>query len=100
MASDRPNLVERRLRFIERQRELHKETVSVSFKGLTPAGSGPPNRHRGWLCLSVNMSSSTRPILNLGEQPNVPLKDWRLEIERLVEFHSHSHGTNSSRSAG
>ena len=45
--SDRSDLVAKRLRYIERQRELHKERVNVAFEGRSPEGSGPdePSRH-------------------------------------------------------
>ncbi len=38
------SIVERRLRYIERQKKLG-HGVNVSFEGMTPEGSGPPNRH-------------------------------------------------------
>ena len=38
------SLVDKRLKYIERQRALHRETVDVRFEGLTPSGSGPRNR--------------------------------------------------------
>jgi hypothetical protein len=39
------DLVERRLKYIQRQTELDKGAVDVQFRGRRPDGSGPPNRH-------------------------------------------------------
>jgi len=83
--SDRSDLVARRQRFIERQRELHKETVNVRFEGLEPEGSGPPNRH-GLPAVPVGQHLVKNwPVLDLGQQPDVALKDWRLEVGGLVD---------------
>jgi hypothetical protein len=38
------NLVEKRLRYIERQRRLHADAVNVDVRGFVPLGSGPRNR--------------------------------------------------------
>src|SRR2546423_5478 len=43
--SDKPDLVERRQKYIERQITLNKGDVNVRFSGLKPRGSGPSNRH-------------------------------------------------------
>lgn len=83
-----PDLVARRLRFIERQRDLHKDAVDVAggdFRALTPEGSGPINRH-GMPAVPVGQHLVTNwPVLDLGEQPDVPIKDWRLEVGGLVD---------------
>ena len=42
---DSQNLVEKRLRYIERQRQLRADRVNVVFEGKSPVGSGPTNRH-------------------------------------------------------
>jgi DMSO/TMAO reductase YedYZ molybdopterin-dependent catalytic subunit len=74
------SLVEKRLRYIERQRALHSETVNVRFDGLTPAGSGPPNRH-GLPKLPVGQRPvSNWPVLDLGDTPAIATHEWRLEI--------------------
>lgn len=79
------SLVERRQRFIERQRELHKETVNVRFEGLNPEGTDPRNRH-GMPKVPVGQHLVKNwPVLDLGEQPNIPLQDWRLEVGGLVD---------------
>jgi DMSO/TMAO reductase YedYZ molybdopterin-dependent catalytic subunit len=79
MSDANPSLVERRQRFIERQRELHKETVNVRFERLSPEGSGPTNRHgRPTVPVGQHLVKNW-PVLDLGGQPDVTLKDWRLE---------------------
>jgi hypothetical protein len=42
--SDKADLVTRRQRYIERQRELKKETVNVNFAGMKPMGTGSLSR--------------------------------------------------------
>ena len=39
MAETDQGLVAKRLRYIERQRELHKERVDVTFEGRSPEGT-------------------------------------------------------------
>ena len=43
--SEKPDLVERRLKYIRRQIALDKGAVDVRFHGLVPEGTGPANRH-------------------------------------------------------
>jgi DMSO/TMAO reductase YedYZ molybdopterin-dependent catalytic subunit len=83
--SDKPEtLVERRLRYIERQRQLG-HGVNVKFDGLKPMGSGPPNRH-GLPSVPIEQRVVPNwPVLSLSESPDVPLDAWRLEIAGLVE---------------
>ncbi|MGH9312096.1 MAG: sulfite oxidase-like oxidoreductase [Vicinamibacterales bacterium] len=79
------DLVARRQRYIERQRALKKETVDVNVTGLTPMGSGPPNRE-GVPKLPVGQHEVKNwPVLDLGHVPDIPLDRWRLEIGGLVE---------------
>src|SRR3954469_3582326 len=79
------DLVERRQKFIQRQIELDKSAVNVAFAGRTPEGSGPSNRH-GMPQLPVGQHAVKNwPVLDLGEQPDVPLDTWKLEITGLVE---------------
>jgi DMSO/TMAO reductase YedYZ molybdopterin-dependent catalytic subunit len=79
------DLVARRQRYIERQRKLKKETVDVDFAGLTPTGSGPPNRE-GLPKLPVGQHEVKNwPVLDLGHMPDISLDRWRLEIGGLVE---------------
>ena len=82
---DKPDLVERRRRYIQRQIALDKSAVNVAFAGARPKGSGPRNRH-GMPQLPVGQHEVKNwPVLDLGEQPDVALDAWRLEIGGLVE---------------
>jgi DMSO/TMAO reductase YedYZ molybdopterin-dependent catalytic subunit len=79
------DLVEKRLKYIERQRTLHAEAVDVAFEGLKPAGSGPANRD-GMPKLPVGQHQVRNwPVLDLGDLPDVSPADWRLEVGGLVE---------------
>jgi DMSO/TMAO reductase YedYZ molybdopterin-dependent catalytic subunit len=79
------DLVQRRLRYIERQKELHKDAVNVAFEGLSPVGSGAPNRD-GRPQLPVGQHEVHNwPVLDLGDVPEVPLDQWELEIGGLVD---------------
>lgn len=78
------SIVERRLRYIERQKKLG-HGVNVRFEGLEPEGSGPPNRH-GLPSVPVGQHVVENwPVLDLGDVPNVSLAEWRLEVSGLVE---------------
>jgi DMSO/TMAO reductase YedYZ molybdopterin-dependent catalytic subunit len=79
------DLVERRRRYIQRQIELDKSAVDVRFAGQRPEGSGPANRH-GMPRLPVGQHQVKNwPVLDLGEQPEVALDHWKLEVGGLVE---------------
>ncbi len=83
--SDKPDLVERRQRYIQRQIALDKNAVNVQFAGKRPQGSGPANRH-GMPQLPVGQHAVHNwPVLDLGEQPDVSETDWKLEVGGLVE---------------
>jgi DMSO/TMAO reductase YedYZ molybdopterin-dependent catalytic subunit len=78
------DLVQRRLRYIERQKQLHRDAVDVAFEGMTPAGSGPANRD-GMPQLPVGQHEVRNwPVLDLGDVPQVSTDSWRLEIGGLV----------------
>jgi DMSO/TMAO reductase YedYZ molybdopterin-dependent catalytic subunit len=78
------SMVERRLRYIERQRKLG-HGVNVRFEGLKPEGSGPLNHH-GMPALPIDQHEVRNwPVLDLGDVPDIPIKDWRLEVGGLVE---------------
>jgi DMSO/TMAO reductase YedYZ molybdopterin-dependent catalytic subunit len=82
---DKPDLVERRQKYIQRQIELDKGTVNVKFRGRRPEGTGPANRH-GMPRLPVGQHEVPNwPVLDLGEQPEIDLRTWTLEIGGLVE---------------
>jgi DMSO/TMAO reductase YedYZ molybdopterin-dependent catalytic subunit len=79
------HLVERRQRYIERQRDMHPETVDVRFRDARPEGSGPINRH-GMPAVPVGQHVVKNwPVLDLGEQPDVSRDAWRLELGGMVE---------------
>jgi DMSO/TMAO reductase YedYZ molybdopterin-dependent catalytic subunit len=83
--SDKSDLVERRQRYIQRQIELDKSAVDVQFAGKSPSGTGRANRH-GMPQLPVGQHEVKNwPVLDLGEQPDVALDAWKLEIGGLVE---------------
>lgn len=80
-----PTLVERRLRYIQRQRALANDSVDGRFEGLKPAGSGPANRH-GMPRLPVGQRELRNwPVLDLGHVPRIPLEQWQLDVGGLVE---------------
>ncbi len=79
------DLVERRQNYIRRQLALDKSAVNVEFAGRRPEGSGPSNRH-GMPRLPVGQHEVRNwPVLDLGEQPDIPLEKWKLEVGGLVE---------------
>ena len=83
--ADTPDLVERRQRFIQRQIALDKSAVNVKFTGQRPAGSGAANRH-GMPKLPVGQHEVKNwPVLDLGEQPEVSVDTWKLEVVGEVE---------------
>jgi len=78
------DLVQKRLRYIERQKVLHKDAVNVVFDGLSPVGSGAANRD-GMPRLPIGQHEVRNwPVLDLGDVPEVPLDQWQLEIGGLV----------------
>ena len=83
--TEHPDIVERRRRYIQRQIDMHKSDVDVKFRGQAPEGSGPANRD-GMPKLPVGQHEVKNwPVLDLGEQPSVPLASWTLDIGGLVE---------------
>jgi DMSO/TMAO reductase YedYZ molybdopterin-dependent catalytic subunit len=79
------DLVERRRKYIERQIALDKGAVNVRFRGVQPEGSGPSNRH-GMPRLPVGQHAVPNwPVLDLGDQPEIDTRSWRLEVGGLVE---------------
>jgi len=81
---EKPDLVARRLKYIERQIALDKG-VNVSFRGQKPEGTGAPNRD-GMPKLPVGQHEVKNwPVLDLGEQPDVVHATWRLEVTGDVE---------------
>jgi DMSO/TMAO reductase YedYZ molybdopterin-dependent catalytic subunit len=79
------DLVERRQRYIQRQIEMNNGDVDVRFRGELPRGSGPANRH-GMPRLPVGQHEVKNwPVLDLGEQPQIDMSRWKLEVGGLVE---------------
>ena len=79
------DVVERRQRYIQRQIAMNRGDVDVRFRGQPPRGSGPVNRH-GMPVLPVGQHVVKNwPVLDLGEQPEVDLATWKLEVGGLVE---------------
>jgi DMSO/TMAO reductase YedYZ molybdopterin-dependent catalytic subunit len=79
------DLVQRRLRYIERQRQLKAETVDVDLAGRQPLGAGPPNRHGMPTIPPGQRLVKNWPVLDLGAQPDVTREHWTLQVEGLVE---------------
>jgi DMSO/TMAO reductase YedYZ molybdopterin-dependent catalytic subunit len=81
----RESLVERRQKYIQRQIALDKGAVNVRVRGQAPQGRGPANRD-GMPKLPVGQHEVLNwPVLDLGEQPDVDLKTWMLEVGGLVD---------------
>lgn len=79
------DLVERRIRYIERQKLLHKESVDVDAASQSAMGSGQPNRH-GKPQLPVGQHVVRNwPVLDLGDVPDISTNDWTLEVGGRVE---------------
>ena len=79
------DLVARRQRYIQRQIALDKSAVDVQFAGKRPQGSGAPNR-QGMPRLPIGQHEVKNwPVLDLGEQPDVDLNSWKLEVGGLVD---------------
>jgi len=78
--AEKPDLVERRQKYIQRQIKLDKRAVNVELRAMPPQGRGPLNRH-GMPKLPVGQHEVRNwPVLDLGEQPDIPLDRWRLEV--------------------
>jgi DMSO/TMAO reductase YedYZ molybdopterin-dependent catalytic subunit len=81
---EKPDLVARRREYIRRQIALDKG-VDVQFRGQPPEGSGPGNRH-GMPRLPVGQHEVKNwPVLDLGEQPSIDLRDWKLHVTGRCE---------------
>jgi DMSO/TMAO reductase YedYZ molybdopterin-dependent catalytic subunit len=82
---DEHDQVERRQRYIQRQIAMNRGDVDVKFRGQPPRGSGPLNRH-GMPVLPVGQHVVRNwPVLDLGEQPDIDLATWKLEIGGRVD---------------
>lgn len=79
-----PSLLERRLRYLERQRELLAKGPDASRQGRA-LGSGPVNRHGMPQTPIGQRLVRNWPVLDLGDVPHIPRHAWRLEVGGLVE---------------
>ena len=78
------SLVQKRLRYIERQRALRGATPEA-FAHSQPSGSGPANRH-GMPKLPVGQHQVKNwPVLDLGDVPAISQAEWRLEVGGLCD---------------
>lgn len=76
-------IVEARMKLKARFEEKIKQTPSVADE--KPRGKGVPNRH-GMPSIPVGQTITTKwPVLDLGEQPSISLKDWQLTINGAVD---------------
>ena len=82
---EKDELVRRRLQYITRQIHLDPRAVNVRFAGRRPQGSGAANRHDMPKLPVGQHEVRNWPVLDLGDQPDIPLDAWRLEIAGLVE---------------
>jgi len=78
------SIVERRRRYIERQKQQQPETVNVKFRDARPMGSGPINTH-GMPQLPVGQREVKNwPVLDIGHIPNIPRENWKLVLDGAV----------------
>lgn len=78
-------LVERRLRYLDRQRALQRDAAAHDRGQAQPRGTGLANRH-GMPVLPIGQRAVPNwPVLDLGDTPDIPLADWRLEVSGLCE---------------
>jgi DMSO/TMAO reductase YedYZ molybdopterin-dependent catalytic subunit len=81
----RPDLVAKRLAYIERQKTLHAESVNVDIAHRSPRGSGPANRDGMPKLPAGQHIVRNWPVLDLGDLPDIPTALWKLEIAGHVE---------------
>jgi DMSO/TMAO reductase YedYZ molybdopterin-dependent catalytic subunit len=75
-------IVDARLKLRERFLRRIEETPARS--DARPLGSGPSNRH-GMPQLPIGQVETQQwPVLDLGFQPQVPLSEWRLDLDGAV----------------
>jgi len=79
------DLVAKRQAYIERMKRLKPGTVDVRFEGRAPAGAGAPNRHGMPRIPPGQREVKNWPVLDLGDEPIVPLDEWRLEVGGACE---------------
>jgi DMSO/TMAO reductase YedYZ molybdopterin-dependent catalytic subunit len=82
--SGKPDLVARRQEYIRRQIAMDKG-VNVEFRGQPPKGTGANNRHGMPRLPAGQHEVKNWPVLDLGEQPAIELKDWKLHVTGACE---------------
>lgn len=82
-AESSSSLVERRMRYLERQRALQREAAARDAANRQPMGSGPPNRHGLPTVPTGQRVVPNWPVLDLGDTPDIAVADWRLEVGGL-----------------
>ncbi|MDP4262532.1 MAG: molybdopterin-dependent oxidoreductase [Bacteroidota bacterium] len=76
-------IVEARMKLKSRFEEKIKQTPSVADN--RPMGTGKPNRH-GMPVIPIGQTETKKwPVLDLGIQPEVSLKEWKLVVDGEVE---------------
>ncbi len=76
-------IVEARMKLKARFEEKMQQTPSVADN--KPMGTGSLNRH-AMPAIPVGQTITNKwPVLDLGEQPQIAIKDWRLTINGAVE---------------
>jgi DMSO/TMAO reductase YedYZ molybdopterin-dependent catalytic subunit len=81
----RPDLVAKRLAYIERQKKLHAHSVNVDVEHGSPRGSGPANRDGMPKLPAGQHVVRNWPVLDLGDLPDIPAAAWKLEVGGHVE---------------
>lgn len=82
--SDKQNrVVDARMKLKARFEEKIKQTPSVADD--RPMGYGQLNRHGMPVVPIGQIITAKWPVLDLGLQPDIPLKDWKLTIDGAVE---------------
>lgn len=79
--SQRDRIIAARLRL--RDRFLAEMSASPGVADARPLGSGPTNRH-GMPQVPVGQTPTAAgkwPVLDLGTQPTIELRDWRLQVD-------------------
>jgi DMSO/TMAO reductase YedYZ molybdopterin-dependent catalytic subunit len=80
----KPDLVARRQEYLRRQVALDKG-VNAQFRGQTPDGTGPANRHGMPRLPPSQHEVKNWPVLDLGEHPAIGTREWKLHVTGRCE---------------
>lgn len=82
----KPNTDTKRIKSREAMIQYKKSLAEKKpWEGAVPMGDGPMNRD-GMPKIPPGQTSTQKwPVLDLGVQPEIPLKDWSLTVSGLVE---------------